>query len=63
MGGFCGLGGGSRLVWQGKVLPGDGDVRLVFESGTCVGSGAGVEDLGLAGGEEHIEPVKDRFAT
>ena len=45
------------------MLPGDGDVRLVFESGTCVGSGAGVEDLGLAGGEEHIEPVKDRFAT
>ena len=45
------------------MLPGDGDVKQVLESCTCVGSGAGVEDLGLAGGEESIELVKDRLAT
>ena len=62
-GGFCRCGGGSRLVWQGTLLPGDGDVKLVLESCTCVGSDVGVEDLGLVGGEENIEPVNDRFAT
>ena len=62
-GGFCRRGGGSCLVWQGAVLPGYEDVRLVIECCTCVGSDVGVEDLGLAGGEENIEPVNDRLAT
>ena len=62
-GGFFRCGGGSCLVWQGRVLPGDVDVKLVIECCTCVGSDVGVEDLGLAGGEENIEPVKDRLGT
>ena len=62
-GGFWGCEGGSRLAWQGTVLPGDGDVRLVLESCNFVGAGVGVEDLGLVGDEESIEPVKDRLAT
>ena len=62
-GGFCRRGGGSCLVWQGMVLPGDGDVKLVLELGTCDGSDVGVEDLGLVVGEDNMEPVKDRFAT
>ena len=44
-------------------MPGYEDVRLVIECCTCVGSDVGVEDLGLAGGEENIEPVNDRLAT
>jgi len=34
-----------------------------MECCTWDGSDVGVEDLGLAGGEENIEPVNDRFAT
>jgi hypothetical protein len=60
-GGFWGCGGGSSLAWQGTVLPGDGDFRLVLESCTFVG--VGVEDLGLVGVEASIELVKNRLAT
>ena len=62
-GGFWSCGGGSGLFWLAIAKPGGGDVRLAIELCTCAVADAGVEDLGVTGGVDNIEPVKEIFAT